>query len=209
MATAEIGEKLKYEKTKSVAYQNLGEVYLAMNKLDSALMYEQKDFEICKQIGFYDFFGYTLLTLGGIHGKMGNTTLAVSYFDMAIQEGLKRKSTKQLNWTYTAKAQFFASISQMDSSNVYSKKALSAVANTGFSNYNLSPAKLLLENYRNSNADSAFKHSEIYRIANDSLFSIKTIQQTQLMTFENEKKQQEIVKEKLEAQEQQNQNLQY
>ena len=87
LAAAEIGENLKNDKTKSVAYQNLGEVYLAMNKLDSALMYEQKDFEICKRIGFYDFFGYTLLTLGGIHGKMRNTALAVSYFDMAIQEG--------------------------------------------------------------------------------------------------------------------------
>lgn len=104
-------------------------------------MYEQKDFEICKRIDFYDFFGYRLLTLGGIHGKMGNTALAVSYFDMAIQEGLKRKSAKQLNWTYTAKAQFFASIGQMDSSIAYAKKALSAVANTGFTNYNLSAAK--------------------------------------------------------------------
>lgn len=47
-----------------MACQNLGEVYLSMNKPDSALMYEQKDFEICKRIGFYDDFGYTLLTLG-------------------------------------------------------------------------------------------------------------------------------------------------
>ena len=209
LATAEIGERLKYEKTKSVAFQNLGEVYLAMNKLDSALMYEQKDFEICKRIGFYDFFGYTLLTLGAIHGKMGNTTLAVSYFDMAIQEGLKRRSTKQLNWTYTAKAQFFASIGQNDSSIVYAKKALSAVANTGFTNYNLSAAKLLLDNYRNSNADSAFKYSEIYRITNDSVFSAKAIQQTQLMTFESEKKQQELAQEKLKAADERKHNIQY
>jgi tetratricopeptide (TPR) repeat protein len=209
LAAAEIGESLKYEKTKSVAYQNLGEVYLAMNKLDSALMYEQKDFEICKRIGFYDFFGYTLLTLGAIHGKMENNTLAVSYFDMAIQEGLKRKFAKQLNWAYTAKAQFFASISQTDSSVVYAKKALSAVANSGFSNYNLSAAKLLLDNYKNSNVDSAFKYSELYRITNDSVFSSKAIQQTQLMTFENEKKQQEILQEKKIAEEQRKQNIQY
>ena len=98
---------IKYEKIKSVAYQNLGEVYLAMNKLDSALMYEQKDFEICTRTGFNDFFGYTLLTLGAIHGKMGNASLAISYFDMAIQEGLKRNSTKQLNWAYTAKSEYY------------------------------------------------------------------------------------------------------
>jgi tetratricopeptide (TPR) repeat protein len=205
----EIGERVKNEKIKSPGYQNLGEVYLALNKLDSALMYEQKDYEICKKIGYNDFIGYTLLTLGGIHGKMGNNALAVSYFDMAIQEGFKRKSAKQLNWTYTAKAQFFASIGQTDSSIVYAKKALSAVANTGFTNYNLSAAKLLLDNYRNSNIDSAFKYSEIYRITNDSVFSAKAIQQTQLMTFESEKKQQELAQEKLKAEDERKQNIQY
>ncbi len=209
LALLEIGESVKNEKIKSIAFQNLGEVYLAMNKLDSALLYEQKDFEICKRIGFYNFFGYTLLTLGGIHGKMGNTALAVSYFDMAIQEGLTRKSAKQLNWAYTAKAQFFASINQSDSSIVYAKKALSAVANTGFANYNLSAAKLLLDNYRTSNVDSAFKYSEIYRIENDNVFSAKAIQQTQLMTFENEKKQQELATQKLIAAEERKQNIQF
>ena len=205
----EIGDRLKYEKTKSVAYQNLGEVYLAMNKLDSALMCEQKDFEICKRIGFYDFFGYTLLTLGAIHGKMGNTALAISYFDMAIQEGFNRKSTKQLNWAYTAKAQFYAALRQKDSSIAYAKKAVSAVENTGFTNYNLSAAKLLLDNYRNTNVDSAFKYSEIYRITNDSVFSAKAIQQTQLMTFESEKKQQELIQEKKITEENRKQNIQY
>ncbi len=205
----EIGEKVKNDKIKSLAYQNLGEVYLAMNKLDSALMYEQKDFEICKRTGFNHFFGYTLLTLGAIHGKMGSTALAISYFDLAIQEGFNRKSTKQLNWAYTAKAQFYAATNQTDSSIVYAKKALSAVANTGFTNYNLSAAKLLLENYRNNNVDSAFKYSEMYRIANDSVFSAKAIQQTQLMTFENEKKQQELIQEKKIAEEQRKQNIQY
>ena len=209
LASLEIGESVKNEKIKSIACQNLGEVYLAMNKLDTALMYEQKDFEICKRIGFYDEFGYTLLTLGGIHGKMGNTALAVSYFDMAIQEGLKRNSVKQLNWAYTAKAQFFASISQTDSSVVYAKKALSAIANSGFTNYNLSAAKLLLDNYRTSNVDSAFKYSEIYRIENDNVFSAKAIQQTQLMSFENEKKQQELIQEKKIAEQQRKQNIQY
>ena len=209
LTVAEIGENVKNEKIKSLAYQNLGEVYLAMNKLDSALMYEQKDFEICKRIGFNDFFGYTLLTLGAIHGKMGNTALAISYFDMAIQEGLKRNSTKQLNWAYTAKAQFYAAISQTDSSIVYAKKAIAAVANTGFTNYNLSAAKLLLDNYRNNNVDSAFKYSEIYRITNDSVFNAKVIQQTQLITFEIEKKQQELIQEKKNAEEQRKQNIQY
>jgi hypothetical protein len=87
-----------------------------------------------------------------------------------------------------------------DSSIVYAKKVLSAVANTGFTNYNLIAAKLLLDNYTNTNVDSAFKYSEIYRITNDSVFSAKAIQQMHLMTFESEKKQQELAQEKLKQQ---------
>ena len=128
---------------------------------------------------------------------------------MAIEEGIRKKTAKKLNWAYTAKAQFYASINQTDSSILYAKRALSAVVNTGFANYNLSAAKLLLDNYRNRNTDSAFKYSEMYRIINDSVFSAKAIQQTQLMTFESEKKQQELIQEKKIAEQQRKQNIQY
>ena len=208
-ATAEFGTRQKYDIAQSIAFQNTGEVYLAEGKIDSALMYEQKDYELCNRIKFFDYFGYTLLTLGAIHSKMGNAALAISYFDMAIQEGLKTKSPKQLSWAYTAKAQYFNDVNQKDSSIFYARKAIATVANTSFANYSLKPSKLLLDNYRNTNVDSAFKYSEIYRITNDSVFSAKAIQQTQLMTFENEIKEQELATQKLIAADERSQNIQY
>src|SRR6185295_4283645 len=57
--------------------------------------------------------------------------------------------------------------------------------------------------------DSAFKYSEIYRMANDSLFNAKTVQQTQLMAFEENVRQQQALEEKLNAEEQRKQNIQY
>jgi tetratricopeptide (TPR) repeat protein len=208
-ASAEIATLLKDGKKQSIAFQNISDVYLEMGKIDSALMYAQKDYEVCMLIGFKDYFGYTFEILGTIHAKMGNAALAISYFDMAIQEGLKTKSPKQLSWAYTAKAQYFNDVNQKDSSIVYARKAITTVAKTSFANYSLKPSKLLLDNYRNTNVDSAFKYSEMFRTANDSVFSAKAIQQTQLMTFENEMKQQEIDSEKLKAEEQRKQNIQY
>jgi hypothetical protein len=92
---------------------------------------------------------------------------------------------------------------------VYAKKAIDVVQHTAFSNYSIKPSKLLLDIYRNNNIDSAFKYSEMYRMANDSLFSAKTIQQTQLMTFEDELRQRELTTERLKAEEQRKQNIQY
>jgi len=49
----------------------------------------------------------------------------------------------------------------------------------------------------------------MYKTAKDSLFSIKAIQQTQLMTFEEEARQQEIGVVKAKEEEQRKQNIQY
>jgi tetratricopeptide (TPR) repeat protein len=209
LSAIELASKVKDYKIQTWAFQSLGQVYNEMNKIDSALMYAQRDYELCMRIHYYDNLSYTLRNLGSIQGKLGNSSLAISYFNMAIQEGFKIKSSKALNWAYTAEAQYFHDLNQNDSSVVYAKKAICVVQHTAFSNYSIISSKLLLEIYRNSNIDSAFKYSELYRIGNDSLFSVKTIQQTQLMTFEDELRQQEVTSEKIKAEEQSKQNLQY
>ncbi len=91
----------------------------------------------------------------------------------------------------------------------YAKKAIDIVKNTAFSNKSIKPAKLLLDIYENTNSDSAVKYFKIYKAANDSLFSAKTIQQTQAMAFENELRQQQLTEEKLKTDEQRRQNIQF
>ena len=205
----EAGLKIKDYKIQASAFQNLSEVYISMNEIDSALMCAQKDYEISMRIHYYDYIGYTFLNLAAIHGKLNNTALAISYYDMAIKDGLKTKSPKILNWAYTSKAQYFLNNKQIDSSISTARKAIAVVQNTAFINYSLAPAKLLLDIFRKSNIDSAFKYSEMYRIANDSLFSAKAIQQTQLMTFENEVHEQELASEKIKSEDQRKQNIQF
>jgi tetratricopeptide (TPR) repeat protein len=209
LSTYELAKKVNCFYMQTWALGNLASVYFLMNKMDSSLMYAQRDYELSIRIHYFNYLSGTFVYLGRIHGKLGNSMLAISYFDMAIQEGFKTKSSKQLNLAYTAKAQYFHDISQEDSSVVYAKKAIAIVKPTSFSNLRLNPSKLLFDIYRNINIDSAFKYSEIFRITNDSVYSAKTIQQTQLMTFEDEIRQQELVSEKIKSEEQRQQNLQY
>ncbi|MDZ4807142.1 MAG: hypothetical protein SGI96_02625 [Bacteroidota bacterium] len=208
-ATGEAGEKAKYQEALTWSFQNLAECYLAINQIDSALMYAQKDYELCQRIKYFDFISYTLINLGSINGKMRNNAIAIGYFDMAIEECFKTKSLRQLNWALTSKAQYFHSINQIDSSILYAKRAIAAVQSTDFASNSIKPAKLLLDIYRKMNVDSAFKYSELFRITNDSLFNAKAIQQTQLMTFEDEIRQQKVAEEKIKAVQQRKQNIQY
>jgi tetratricopeptide (TPR) repeat protein len=192
-----------------MGFQNLSEIYLTINQVDSALMYAQKDYELSQRIKYYDFFSYTLINLGAVHGKLGNSAVALGYFDMAIQESYKSESLRPLNRAFTAKAKYFNDINQKDSSIIYAKKAIAAVQNTDFASNSIKPAQLLLDIYRGNNVDSAFKYSELSRITNDSLFNTKAIQQTQLMTFEDELRQQKSAEEKIRAEVQRKQNIQY
>lgn len=209
LSAEESFSRLKAYTLQTYALGNLSEVYLSMNKIDSALIYAQREYELSMRIRSSIDLSYNYETLGSIHGRLGNSSLAKSYFNLAIQEGFKTKSSKELNYAYNAEAQYFHDIKQNDSSAVYAKKAIAVVQKTAFSNYSIKPSKLLLDIYRNNNIDSAFKYSEIYRIANDSLFNAKTIQQTQLIIFEDELRQQELASEKMKADEQRKQNIQY
>jgi hypothetical protein len=209
MASVQSAEKANYQQAQVMGFQNLSEIYLTINQVDSALMYAQKDYELSQRIKYYDFISYTLINLGAIHGKLGNAAVALGYFDMAISESYKSKSLRQLNRAFTAKAKHFTDINQKDSGIIYAKKAITAIENTDFASNSIKPAQLLLDIYRGNNVDSAFKYSELYRITNDSLFNAKAIQQTQLMTFEDELRQQKSAAEKIIAEEQRKQNIQY
>jgi hypothetical protein len=71
------------------------------------------------------------------------------------------------------------------------------------------PAKMLADIYEKNNCDSTLKYASIYKIANDSVFSNKVNQQIQVMTFDETLRQQELSSEKLKAEEQRKQNIQY
>jgi len=209
MASVQSAEKANYQQAQVMGFQNLSEIYLTINQVDSALMYAQKDYELSQRIKYYDFFSYTLINLGAVHGKLGNPAVALGYFDMAIQESYKSKSQRQLNRAFTAKAKYFNDINQKDSAIIYAKKAIAIVQNTDFASNSIKPAQLLLDIYRGNNVDSAFKYSELSRIINDSLFNAKAIQQTQLMTFEDELRQQKSAEEKIKEEQHRKENIQY
>jgi hypothetical protein len=208
-SSIEYASKSNFRELATLGYTFMGELYLNTNKVDSALMFSQRAYELIMRIGYRDYLGPLLQQLGTIHQRLGNSSLAISYYNLAIQEGYRIKSPKFINTSYTAMAHYFYDINRIDSAIYYSGKAIAIVQNTAFTNYSLSPAKLLLDIYRKINIDSAYKYSEIYRIANDSLFNARSVQQNQLLAFEENVRQQQLTEEKLKTEEQRRQNIQY
>ena len=198
------------EKIKAWGASNLGAVYLATNKLDSSLMYSQRAYEIFVRLkSVENNSGYLFTNLGGVHSKMGNAPLAISYFNMAINQSAGSPNIRYLNLAYTGLAEHFQRNNQTDSCAFYARKAIAAVNNTSFFYLSSKPAKLLADIYEKTNCDSTLKYAKVLKTANDSLTSSKTNQQILLMTFEEDLRQQEAAAEKLKAAEERNQNIQY
>ncbi len=187
----------------------LGEIYLADGKLDSALIYTQKAYELTMSSGIKDYLGAIYGQLGVIQARMGDARLAENYFQLAVEEGQRIGSPKYLNIPYTALAEYHAAAGRNDSAIAYAKKAIAVVQGTPFSTMVMKPAQLLTDLYRRTDVDSAFKYSEMYKVANDSLYNFKAIQQTQLMTFEEDARQQELAVVKAQDDEQRHENIQY
>jgi tetratricopeptide (TPR) repeat protein len=198
----------KNEVIKIWPQMNLGVCYLNINKLDSALKYLQRAYELSLNINQWDL-PYMLWNLGSVHSKMGHALLAVSYFNMSIQMSKDSKRFRQLSFAYTELGEHFQRMNQRDSSIFYLKKALSAVRNTPFFFMSVKPAKILVYLYEKSNCDSTLKYAGIYKIANDSVFSNKINQQIQIMTFDEELRQQELATDRIKAEKQRHQNIQY
>ena len=202
-------EKGKNETIKAWAPSNLGAVYLATNNLDSSLMYSQRAYEIFVRLKIISNNGYVFLNLGGVQSKMGNAQLAVSYFNMAINQYQGSSNIRYLNMLYNGLAEHYQRFNQTDSCAFYARKAIAVVNNTSFFYLSSKPAKLLADIYEKTNCDSTLKYAKVLKTANDSLTSSKTNQQILLMTFEEDMRQQEVAAEKLKAEDERKQNIQY
>lgn len=188
---------------------DMGTIYFTMGKIDSALIYTQKAYETGLKSSINYWLAYNYMQFGSIHAAMKNPTLALSYWKLALDEANRIGSPKFASTTYSEIANFYYRANQKDSAAKYAKKAISVVQHTAFSTMSIDPSKLLLAIYRDYNIDSAFKYSEIYRIANDSMFNMKAIQQAQLMTFEEDARQQELTVEQYKTEVKRKHNLEY
>jgi tetratricopeptide (TPR) repeat protein len=202
-------DKGKNEKIKGFAPLNLGAVYLSTNNLDSSLMYSQRAYEIGVRQKTTFSLSVVFINLGSVQSKMGNPSLAVSYFNMAINQTLGTPYIRYLNLAYTGLAEHYLRFNQTDSCTFYARKAIAVVNNTSFFYLSSKPAKLLADIYEKTNCDSTLKYAKVLKIANDSLTSSKVNQQIQLMTFEEDLRQQEVAAEKIKADDERQQNIQY
>ncbi|GAB2839594.1 ATP-binding protein [Ferruginibacter profundus] len=176
------------------ACMNMATVYYNMGNYDSSLYYSN---EAIKKVGNARAPGVGNMsviyaTIAGIYDQKNRPDSVKKYFTLALDLANNTQSSRYLNATYVAVAEHFNRLQQYDSSAYYFKKAVNIVFGTEMNNLVLKPAKKLTEYYQNVNADSTVKYWKVYSAANDSVNSLRTNQQIQMLTFEEEQRKRDI-----------------
>ena len=114
------------------AVNDMGTIYLAMGKIDSALVYTQKAYEMAIKSGINYWLTSTYLQFGSIHAAMKNSGLALNYWNLALEEANRIGSPKFASTAYNAIAQYYYASNQTDSAKLYATRAISSVKNTAF-----------------------------------------------------------------------------
>ena len=183
--------------------------YLRQSNPDSALIYAQWAYKLIQEHDYKTYLGYTLVSLGTIQLELGNSGLAMEYYKLAVNDALIQNSDPLLYNVYNHLVMFYQKRGETDSVFHYAKK-IYALAEKGPVRWMTTPSGLFYEMYKKEGkSDSALKYHEIYKLAQDSLYSIQKIQRIEALSMEEDLRQKEILLEKEKTNEERKQNIQY
>ena len=176
-----------------IVNSTLGRTYLSLKKPDSALVAEQKAYDLSTRVGYKRYLGSILLNMGRIYTAQGRKNLASEYFRKAIIASEEQGYSRGVVSGNLLLADFYKQSGKTDSSLYYIKEALPLAHNLNAPELLLRSYTALADYYKTAqNNDSAVKYQSLIIKINDSLFNSKQAQQFQNIDFDEQQRQQQI-----------------
>jgi signal transduction histidine kinase len=180
----------------SIVLGIIGSLYEKTNRLDSALYYAERAFELHK--GWSGIFKI----LGDIHVKMGHPDVALNYYRTGVAVATERSEYVGLADMYNDMSKVFESTGKTDSSIHYANKSINQEGIHTYPEGVLRASAQLAHLYESKGmADSTIKYQKLTITLKDSLFSRQKTREAQNFTFNEKLHQQEFA-----AQQQQEKN---
>lgn len=180
----------------------LSKFYYEENKMDSALYYSQRAYEITISINDEQALPTNLIQLAKIqYYYLNNKGIAFEYMRKAMDTKFGKENSDIFVNVMVNMARLFNNDGQQDSALFYTNKAAARLNNARFV-ASLDVYDLYKKIYTKINSDSALKYYRIYETVKDSIDKMSDVQQQQLLSI---KKEIEMGKD----QEQRNQNIQF
>ncbi|HEY0749677.1 MAG TPA: tetratricopeptide repeat protein [Chitinophagaceae bacterium] len=191
MKTKELQGAL-YEDELVTLLLNIGNNYEKIDKLDSALVFQQQAYALATKIKDSLNIGTILINLGNIQFKLNHYQLAMSHYKEAIPYTIAAKQRSTLSDAYYGIAKAFEMQNQPDSVIAYSKKALELAKEVrAYPQMNKSATLLFTLYQKNKKIDSAFVYQSLAMHARDNLFNSDTVRMVQTQSIREKLRQEE------------------
>lgn len=170
----------------------LGNIYLAMNLLDSGFHYAQLVFEKSERLNIEWMLVNRFEFMGAAWEKKGNRKLALWYYQEALN--LKRSSSLSLNARLNYQvARLYRQLNIPDSSIYFAKQSLIHAQQGLYYNNIIDAATLLAETYEKIDPNQSLNYYKITLAAKDSLSNINKISAMQnLLNFDEQERKYEV-----------------
>jgi two-component system, NtrC family, sensor kinase len=177
--TIAIAESIQDSGMMGLGNMNLGNVYLELNKLDSALFFEQNALSL--EEGKYR--GVVLNIIGQIYEAKGDFELALDAYRKSLNYGLEQNNLTGITGSSLSLSSFFLTLNKPDSSLFYSRKALATSKITkGYLN-TASAYQLISDAFSNLGKwDSAYTYLKLATTIRDSL---NNVQRENLLAYQS------------------------
>ena len=199
-----IGTEIGYMPRMILANMNLGQSYITINKLDSALLYEKEAERLQSRSEFEKYSGHIKMTLGDIYMASGQRSLAMQYYYAGIASAIKWNNLGVRSRIYLRLSRYHLAAGNKDSTLYYSKQNLAAIQLMGAvagteTNIGVGYEYMYLSYQLNHQFDSAFKYQGLALKAKDSLNQekIKHLTEFQNLTFSEQIRLRETEKDKI------------
>jgi two-component system NtrC family sensor kinase len=186
-----------------LADMNLGKVYISLNKIDSALVFENEAKDITLKIGSKKYLGHIFSCFGDIALKQGNKTKAKQFYYEGVNAATEQNNIADLNWNYLKLTNFYLAEKEKDSSLYFAEKMFATLKSIGPNTNQQVNIGVAYDNLYKSykltkQLDSAFKYAGLALAAKDSIYNnrIGSLAQFQNLSFKEQLRLQQLEKEK-------------
>jgi len=200
-----LAESIKDTLLLALIYPDIGDAYMKLNKLDSAIAFEQKALEYFSVIPFdnrkYEAQVYS--SIGTIYQQMGKVSLAKENFERAIRTSRLQNNPARLGDACLQMAKLYQSLGRSDSGLAYAKAALEAFTLVGKEKPKMIAYRMISDFYgAQKKVDSSFAYLRSATLLNDSLDQLerKKLQEFQVAGFNEQLRLQQLEKERIKTQ---------
>jgi len=188
---------------------NLGDVFERLNINDSAFLYFSRSLAIATKMNDGDLMGTSMVGFGHIYLKQKNYNLALQYYKEGLSYLHAANDEDLVCEASLGLAKLYSQQEMRDSSEKYALESFTIARKDGFESRQLEAARFLTEHYKNSgDINEAFAYSEITQTLKDSISSKESVRALQIISSNEQLRQNEIAESKRKADEERHQQLQ-